>query len=367
MKLKHRLIISFLIIVIVPFLLYGTIFIHAFDNPENMLGLPPGAPPDVVREKAADVLISIVLIMTLTSILLIFWSYHGVMRKISILMMGADKIKEGDLDFSIEIKGNDELADVSVAFEEMRLRLKTDAMRRLEQERNQRQLVSNIAHDLKTPLTAIRGYSEGILDGVADTEEKRSSYIMTIRNKAEEMDVLLNELTAYSKLDANQIPYMFQRLNVRKYFTDLADDLQMDLKNRGARLVYYNYVQEDAVFVVDPVQMGRVFQNCIDNSVKYAKEDEPLAIHFGVWVEEDLLHVEIKDNGIGIAAKDLPRVFERMYRGDAARTSAGGSIGLSIVKKITEDHGGSVEVYSRQGQGCTVSFILKKLRTVATK
>ena len=364
MKLKHRLIISFVIIITMPVLLYGLVFLNLFDLGGIRLGIPVGAAPSVIRKRTADIFISVVLIMSLTSILLIFWTYQGVVRKIRILVMGADKIKEGDLDFPMDIQGKDELAEVGIAFEEMRIRLKDDAKKRLEAERNQRQLVSNIAHDLKTPLTAIRGYCEGLVDGVADTKEKQMSYLMTILNKAEEMDALLNELTAYSKLDANRIPYNFQRLNVREYFWDLAEDIKIDLENRNGSLVYYNYVEEDAMFVADPVQMGRVFQNCIENSIKYSKQDEPLTIHFGIWSEGDMLHVEIKDNGIGIAESDLPRVFERLYRGDASRTSAGGSgIGLSIVKKIVEDHGGSVQVLSRQGEGTTVSFILKRLKS----
>lgn len=360
MKLRYRLIISFVIIVAVPLLLYGTIIVDGLRT-GNAMGIPENAPPDVVRQRVADVLISGVLIMTLTSALLIMWIYQGVLRKIGILMTGAEKIKEGDLDFTVEIKGKDELSELAVTFEEMRQRLKLDAQQRLAAERNQRQLVSNIAHDLKTPLTAIRGYSEGLMDGVADTPEKQRSYVTTIHNKAEEMDALLNELTAYSNLDTNRIPYNFKRLNVRTYFYDLSEELRLDLGNRDATLVYYNYVGEEAVFVADPVQMGRVFHNCIDNSLKYARSDEPLAVHLGIWSEDDLLHIEIKDNGIGIAEKDLPHIFERLYRGDASRTSAGGSgIGLSIVKKIIEDHGGSVVVSSRQGAGTTVAFKVKK-------
>ena len=360
MKLRYRLIISFIIIIGVPLLLYGTIIVDGIRT-GNELGIPENAPPSIVRQRVADVLISGVLIMTLTSALLIMWIYQGVLRKIGILVTGAEKIKEGDLDFTVEIKGKDELSELAVAFEEMRQRLKMDAQQRLAAERNQRHLVSNIAHDLKTPLTAIRGYSEGLMDGVADTPEKRRSYVTTIHNKAEEMDALLNELTAYSNLDTNRIPYNFKRLNVRTYFYNLSEELRLDLGNREATLVYYNYVGEDVVFVADPVQMGRVFHNCIDNSLKYAREDVPLAVHLGIWSEDEFLHIEIKDNGIGIAGKDLPHIFERLYRGDASRTSAGGSgIGLSIVKKIIEDHGGNVEVESRQGVGTTVSFKIKR-------
>ena len=277
------------------------------------------------------------------------------------LVAGAEKIREGELDFSMEIKGNDEISELGYSFEQMRIRLKEDAVARLEAERNQRQLVSNIAHDLKTPLTAIRGYSEGIIDGVAKTPEKQLSYVTTILNKANEMDALLDELTAYSNLETNRIPYSFSRLNVREYFSELARELKLDLDNQNARFVYYNYVEEDAFFVADKIRIGRVFRNCVDNSIKYAGKDD-LAIALGVWSEGGIIHIEIKDNGIGIDPKDLPHVFERLYRGDASRTSAGGSgIGLSIVKKIIEDHDGTVKVLSPPGEGTTVSFTMKKL------
>ena len=362
MKLKHRLIISFIVIVIMPVALYGSAMLDGFEGIVSR-GLPPDAPPELIQQRIADYFVSGILLLTLTSVLLIFWIYHGVLRKVDILVTGAHKIEEGDLDFTIDIKGRDELASVGVAFEEMRQRLWEDANRRMIEEQNQRQLISNIAHDLKTPLTAIRGYSEGLMDGVAVTPEKRRSYVTTIFNKAQEMDVLLNELTAYAKLETNRIPYRFLRLSAKEYFNDLTEELRMDLTNRGAKLVYYNYAEEDAFFVADPIQMGRVFHNVIDNSMKYAREDEPLVVHFGVWPEEKRLHIEIKDNGLGIAAGDLPHVFERLYRGDPSRTSAGGSgIGLSIVKKIVEDHGGTVEVISSEGRGTTVSFIMKKIR-----
>ena len=363
MKLKHRLIISFVGIVIMPFVLYGISSMS--DGMESLVdrGLPANASPELVEQRVTDFFISGIILMTLMSVLLIFWIYHGVLRKVEVLVTGAHEIEEGNLDFSIDIKGNDELASVGVAFEEMRQRLREDARRRMVEERNQRQLISNIAHDLKTPLTAIRGYSEGLMDGVAVTPEKQRSYVTTIYNKAQEMDVLLNELTAYAKLETNRIPYHFIRMNIRNYFDDLTGELRMDLASRGASLVYYDYVEDDGFFVVDPIQMGRVFHNIIDNSMKYARKDEPLVVHFGVWPEEGLVHIEIKDNGVGIAPKDLPHIFERLYRGDPSRTAAGGSgIGLSIVKKITEDHGGTVSVISSEGKGTTVSFVLKKIR-----
>ncbi len=363
MKLRYQLIIAFIIIVTLPLLLYGPMIFDSIPGISDRQGayIPDNVITDNVRQRVMDDFISGVLVMTLTSAMLIIWIYHGVMRKVSTLVDGALAIKEGDLDHPMELKGRDELSELASTMEEMRLRLKSDAQDRIASDRNQRHLVSNIAHDLKTPLTAIRGYSEGLMDGVADTDEKRMSYIATIHNKAVEMDALLNELTAYSNLDANRIPYSFVRKNAREYFDELAMELTMDLENQDIKFVYYNYADEDVFIVVDPVQMGRVFHNCIDNSIKYSFPDRELSIHLGVWPEGELLHVEIKDNGMGISKQDLPRIFERLYRGDASRTSAGGSgIGLSIVRKIVEGHGGNVSVISSEGEGTTVSISIKQ-------
>lgn len=121
----------------------------------------------------------------------------------------------------------------------MRKRLQMNAQEKLDAEQEHRMLISNIAHDLKTPITAIKGYSEGILDGVADTPEKQERYLKTIYNKANEMNTLINELTLYSNIDTNKIPYNFHKLNVKDYFTDCMEELEMDLENQHMQLTFF--------------------------------------------------------------------------------------------------------------------------------
>lgn len=359
MKLKHRLYISFFIIVIMPMALYGLVVFDGFRTGE-MMGIPENATANEARQAVMDMVISGLIILTFTSLMLVAWIYQGVVSKIEMLINAAEEISEGNLDNPIMMTGRDEIAEVGVAFESMRLRLKEDAQERLIAERTQRNLLSNVAHDLKTPLTAIRGYSEGLMDGVANTEEKRYSYISTIHNKAEEMDALLNELTAYSKLETNQIPYKFQRLDVNVFFTDLANILKLDLQNQNADLIYKSVVAQGTLFVADPLQIERAVNNVVANSIKYRSE-QPLRIEFAVLDEDKDIRVEIRDNGIGIDGRDLPRIFERLYRGDEARSSAGGNgIGLSIVKKIIVDHGGMVGANSKPGEGTTIYWQLHK-------
>ena len=228
-------------------------------------------------------------------------------------------------------------------FEEMRLRLKESQEEKLQYDKESKELISNISHDLKTPITAIKGYVEGIQDGVASSPEKLNKYIRTIYNKANDMDRLIDELTFYSKIDTNKIPYNFSKINVAEYFGDCVEEVGLDMETRGIELGYFNYVDEDVVVIADAEQMKRVINNIIGNSLKYLDKKKGI-LNIRIKDDGDFIQVIIEDNGKGIAAKDLPYIFDRFYRTDSSRNSSkgGSGIGLSIVKKIIEDHGGRI-------------------------
>ena len=153
--------------------------------------------------------------VVLTTAFLILWIYRSVSVPLEKLQRAARNIKEGNLDFEIKAESNDEIGQLCQDFEEMRLRLKAQAEEKVAFDRENKELISNISHDLKTPITAIKGYVEGIMDGVADTPEKMDRYIRTIYNKANEMNLLINELTLYSKIDTNRIPYNFTTISAK--------------------------------------------------------------------------------------------------------------------------------------------------------
>ena len=305
--------------------------------------------------------IVIVLTLVLTSLGLSFWIYRGVIGPLEQLKKATQNIKDGNLDFTVEPCGVAEINDLCENFEEMRIRLKETAEEKVEFDKENKELISNISHDLKTPITAVKGYVEGIMDGVADTPEKMDKYIKTIYNKAIDMDRLINELTTYSGIDNNRIPYNFHRINVADYFGDCVEEVGLDLEQRGIKLNYSNLVSPDTVVIADPEQMKKVINNIISNSVKYM--DKPDGhIDIRILDEVDSIRVEIEDNGKGIAQKDLQKIFERFYRTDASRNSAqgGSGIGLSIVKKIVEDHGGYVWATAKEGEGTCMHFVLRK-------
>lgn len=318
-----------------------------------------------VKRLIIDIVIAIIVILIITAALLTMWIYRGVHTPLNRLRAATQSIKEGNLDFTLEVNGNDEISDLCRDFEDMRKRLKESAEENMAYDRENKELISNISHDLKTPITAVKGYVEGIMDGVANTPEKMDRYIKTIYNKANEMDRLINELTFYSKIDTDRIPYTFSKINVASYFNDCKEEIALDLADKNIELAYFNYVDEDVLVIADAEQLKRVINNIIGNSVKYMDKKKGY-INIRIKDVGDFIQIEIEDNGRGIAVKDLPLIFDRFYRADASRNSSlgGSGIGLSIVRKIIEDHGGKIWANSKLGTGTIMFLVLRKYQEV---
>ena len=310
-------------------------------------------------------IIAFILVLVFTSLVLTQWIQKGIFTPINQLDIAMQNIAEGNLEYMLTTEEKGEIGELYRNYEDMRLRLKESTDEKFEHEQKNKELVSNISHDLKTPITAIKGYVEGIMDGVADTPEKMNKYIKTIYDKANDMDRLINELTTYSGIDNNRIPYTFRRINVADYFGDCVEEVGLDLESKNIQLNYDDLVEPSTQIIADPEQLKRVISNIIGNSVKYMDKEQGI-IDIRILDEVDAIRVEIEDNGMGIAAKDLPNVFERFYRTDASRNSSkgGSGIGLSIVHKIMEDHGGKVWVTSREEIGTTMYFVLRKYQEV---
>lgn len=312
-----------------------------------------------------DMFVAIALILVFTGLMLTQWIHKSVFKPVNELNVAMQKIKEGNFDYMLQTDAQGEIGELYRNYEDMRLRLKENTEESEQQEQKNKELISNITHDLKTPITAIKGYMEGIMDGVADTPEKMDKYIRTVYNKAMDMDRLINELTVYSGFDTNRIPYNFRCINVADYFGDCVEEVGLDLESRGIKLNYMDLVDAQTQIIADPEQMKKVINNIISNSVKYMDKLHG-EIDIRILDEGDAIRVEIEDNGKGIAQKDLGRIFERFYRTDASRNSAqgGSGIGLSIVKKIIEDHGGYIWASGKEGEGTCIHFVIRKYKEI---
>ncbi len=305
--------------------------------------------------------ISLLMIILFTAVLITGWLYNFLIKPINKLRFATCRMKEGDLSYSLKSSSKDEIGLLCEDFEEMRLKLKELIDTKLQYEQSSKELISNISHDLKTPITAIKGYTEGILDGVADTPEKREKYLKTIYTKANDLAVLVDELSLYSKLDTDTIPYNFMKVNLHQYFNDCINDLMLDLEVKNIDIGYFNYANHNLNIMLDTEQMKRVINNIIGNSVKYM-DKKPGIINIRISEEEDSVNIQIEDNGRGIREADQNRIFDRFYRADSSRNSAtgGSGLGLAIAKKIVEDHGGTISVNSKEGMGTIISLSLKK-------
>ncbi len=318
----------------------------------------------ISRKVLSNMLFAFVLVMIFTGIVLTQWIQKGILTPINQLNTAMQNIAEGNLEYMLTTEEKGEIGELYRNYEDMRLRLKESTDEKFEHEKKNKELISNISHDLKTPITAVKGYVEGIMDGVADTPEKMDKYIKTIYNKANDMDRLINELTTYSGIDNNRIPYNFRRINVADYFRDCVEEVGLDLESKNIQLNYEDLVDPSVQIIADPEQLKRVINNIVGNSVKYLEKENGI-IDIRILDEVDSIRVEIEDNGKGIAAKDLPNIFERFYRTDASRNSSkgGSGIGLSIVKKIIEDHGGYIWATSKENEGTCMHFVIRKYLT----
>lgn len=381
MKLKTRIIVGFIAVILLPLILFSA-SLYGFSQTQARhvqesssqssdsnqmiydISLAQSSSSQV-RLMAKDMILTATIILVFTALSVGLWIYRSIAVPLVKLRKATQNIKEGNLDFVLDVEGKDEFSQLCQDFEEMRKRLKESTEEKILMDKENKELISNISHDLKTPITAVKGYVEGIMDGVADTPEKMDRYVRTIYNKTNEMDHLINELTFYSKIDTNRIPYTFSKLNVEDYFSDCAEELGLEMGTRGIELVYANYVEKDVQVIADGEQIRRVIHNIVSNAIKYMDKPKGI-IQLRVKDVGDFIQVEIEDNGKGIAAKDLPYIFDRFYRTDVSRNSSkgGSGIGLSIVKKIMEDHGGKVWATSRLGIGTIMYFVLRKYQEV---
>ncbi len=375
MKLKTKLQITSLTIIILPlilamgaFVVLGKVLARTHGGNELIFNPINGQmdvifQPDIARPMFLYMAISIILILIVTSVLLTLWISKSVFNPVNKLNVAMQNIAEGNLEYRLPVEESDgEIGTLYKNYEDMRLRLKESADEKILSENQNKELISNITHDLKTPITSIKGYVEGIMDGVADSPEKMDKYIRTIYNKAIDMDKLINELTVYSGIDNNRIPYNFLRINVADYFGDCIEEVGLDLDSKNIKLDYSNLTSPDTVIIADPEQLKRVINNIVSNSVKYIDKTKQAQIDIRILDETDAIRVEIEDNGRGISSKDLPNIFERFYRTDASRNSSqgGSGIGLSIVKKIVEDHGGYIWATSKEGEGTCMHMVFRK-------
>ncbi|MBQ2650815.1 MAG: HAMP domain-containing histidine kinase, partial [Clostridia bacterium] len=270
-------------------------------------------------------------------------------RPLTALISAAYRVEKGDLSTPIEHQGSDEFKTVCDSFDHMQQHLKDERDKNAAYEKARTDMISGISHDLRTPLTSVKGYIKGIRDGIANTPEKQQRYLQTAYTKADQMDTLLENLFFYSKLETGNLPMNMKPLDLTDLVRNFVSDTSLDPNMQQVTLTAH-FKEKAHMVLADAEQLRRILNNLTENAVKYAQA-ESLCISINIEREGDQEVITFADNGVGVAPDKLNNLFEQFWRGDSARMSGKGSsgLGLYIVKHIIDIHGGSITARSENG------------------
>ena len=283
--------------------------------------------------------------------------YFNYIRPLDKLQNAANAIAKGQLDVSIESRGLDEIKDFSKAFENMRYELEESRKREHKVLENRQQLITNISHDLRTPITSISGYVEGLLDGKGENPERMERYLKTIKSKTEYLNGMINDLFLFSQLDMDGYSLELVEYDSDTLMERLMEPIELWLDDSDFNL----FIQKPYPKVpikVDYARLSQVIENIVQNSIKYSDHDGSLEIF--TYIKNHHFVLSFKDNGIGIKKESMPYIFDAFYREDKSRTQSigGAGLGLSICKKIVELHEGYLLIDSEFGSGTQVDVFL---------
>jgi len=307
------------------------------------------------------ILILFLITMGIINTIIIYVLSRNIVKPLTQLENAALQIKKGNYDFEINTNAKDEIGDLSRTFEETRKQLKETEKIKRKYDNSRNELISNISHDLKTPITTIKGYIEGIIDGIPSSKDKKDKYLKTIYQNTINMESLINELFLLSELELRELPLNFVPLDIKAYLTDCFEELKFYLAEKGITLKFDADYHEKEMVYADREKIKRVILNIINNAVNHKANIDPV-ITINLTEKKEEAQIEIQDNGLGIPEKSLNNIFERFYKADKARStnSNGTGLGLYIAKKIVTSHEGRIWAKSQQGKGSSIFFTLKK-------
>jgi signal transduction histidine kinase len=256
-------------------------------------------------------------------------------------------MSHGDLDTPVESRHQIlELARVFEAMETMRSEIRDLLNRAREREAERRELIANLSHDLRTPLAAIRGYVDGLREGIADTPEKRARYLGVIGAKILDLDRMIDQIFLLSTLDAREAPPTMRVFDLRAFLRDSVEDLRLAIPRDELVIEAAGLEGAPRPVRADPLQLRRVVENIVDNARRHGGK-RPVTLRLALEEAGERSRIVLEDDGRGIPVEEAERVFERFYRGDASRPGGGFGLGLAIARRLVEAQGGTIRLESR--------------------
>lgn len=296
------------------------------------------------------------LIVSFASFLIIFYFItNKKMKYIEIVSLGLLEISKGNLDYRIKKYGEDELAILASNINYMaeELKIKIDSERKAEKTKNE--LITNISHDLRTPLTSIKGYLELIKNKKYTEEKQLEQYTNISYNQAEKLELLINDLFEYTKLTNNAVKFEKENINLNELLDQLIEEL-VPISEEECVTISRNFIKEKIIINVDPNKTARIFENLLINAIRYSIK--PSEIRVILTKEQGFSLISIQNKCEAISAENLRKIFERFYRVEKSRSSdtGGSGLGLAIAKNMVELQGGLIEAKYEDGY---ISFNVK--------
>lgn len=272
----------------------------------------------------------------------------GILKPLKELNYASEMIATGDLNYEMTYKKDDEIGKFCSEFDKMRLRLKDSLEKQVRFEQSRKQLIASITHDLKTPLTSIKGYVEVLEDGVITDAETINNYLKIIGNKTNQLNHLIDDLFTFSKMEIGEFQINPEVVCCTNLFDEILSQKHHDFQDTEIQFIYER-PECECRLNVDEFRIHQVLENLISNARKFTKT----YIKFYARVYRDFFEFYIEDDGVGIEANELPMIFDHFYKVDKSRTysSKGSGLGLAICKQIVEAHGGTISVRSELGKG----------------
>lgn len=279
---------------------------------------------------------------------------------------GVQQLSAGNLSYRIRYDRDDEFRPIADSFDRMTAQLQASEERQQRDQRNRQELIACISHDLRSPLTSIRGYAEGLRDGIATTPQMRERYATRIASKAEEMDGLVSELFMFSKLDLGDFPHEERPVRVDTFLQNVLDNLAPELERTGNTLAQVELTPATAL--ADERLLRQAVTNVLLNATRHAP-GSAITVRAGVTLDGSHVDVVIADNGPGVPAESLERIFEVFYRTDPSRTatSGGSGLGLAIVRRAMHAMGGEATAENVEPHGLRVILTLRVAEQAAAE
>lgn len=268
-------------------------------------------------------------------------------------------ILEGNLNTPVKYDYDGEIGTLCHDFEIMRSELSDSFNREKKLKEDEKVLLASISHDLKTPLSSITCHVEGILLEVVTNSDDIKRYAQIIMNKATVLNTMIDDIMEHTKSELYQLSIDVEEVYSAEYFGELIKDLSQDASHKNCTVTCSDI--PNVILKLDKKRISELMQNLFVNSIKYGKDNGRIEVTFSLeQTDKKRFIVSVKDNGNGIAAADLPFIFNKFFRGDKSRTQniPGSGLGLSISKYIIEQHGGKIECDSILDVGTEMSFFL---------